>query len=85
MGLPKPPIKTMPDFIVFCFISVVVIILLLATTGIILIAIFDPERDQSTAIKVLGNVLTTLVGALLGYLARKGSERTEQEKESKDE
>jgi hypothetical protein len=84
MGLPKPPIKNMMDFVVFCFISIVVIVLLLLTISLAIVVVFFPDRDISRYAQVLSNVMTTLIGALLGFFARKGFDNSGKEKESEE-
>lgn len=85
MPFPKPPIKTMTDFVVFCFVSVVIIIIVISTVSTAIIVIFYPDRDVSTAVQILSSILTTLLGALFGFMGGRGYNKVEhKEKESKE-
>jgi len=84
MPLPKPPIKNMTDFVVFCFITIVAIILVTAVAGVFISAVLNPEGDRSALVSALGDITTTLIGALVGFIAGKGqghAEAREQEDE----
>jgi len=72
MVLPKPPIKTITDFVVFCFVTVVIIGLLISFITIASISIFT-DRDVSQAFAAMSDIMTTLIGALVGFIAGKGS------------
>jgi len=77
MVLPKPPVKTMTDFVVFCFVSIVTLILM-ATAGVLFVASFvDPDGDRSMVTNQMADILTTLIGALIGFIAGKGQGRSE--------
>jgi hypothetical protein len=80
-ALPKPPINTMTDFVVFCFVSIVVIILLVATVGLFVNTLTDPEGDRSALTNALSDIVTTLIGALVGFIAGKGSGKSEAHEE----
>lgn len=84
MALPKPPINTMTDFVVFAFVSIVVTILLMATVGVFISSIVDPEGDRSSLINALADICTTLIGALVGFIAGKGQGHAEA-REAEDE
>jgi heme/copper-type cytochrome/quinol oxidase subunit 3 len=85
MQLPKPPIKTMTDFIIFCFVSIVMIVILISGVTVAIIAIFYPNRDISAAIQILGNILTTLLGVVFGFIGGRAYSKVEnKEKKSED-
>lgn len=84
MPLPKPPVSNMTDFVVFCFVSIVAFILCAATLGVFADAILDPKGDRSGLIGALADICTTLIGALVGFVAGKGAGATEA-RESEDE
>lgn len=75
--LPRPPIKTMTDFVVFAFVTIVVVVLLVAAVASTAIAVLDSERDLSALATTIGDILTTIIGALVGFLAGKGQGRSE--------
>lgn len=79
-----PPPKTMGDFVVTVFALVVGTSLMIAVIGTGLVAIIRPEQKIAGMIAILADVLTTLIGALIGYLAGRGGNR-EAEQRDKDE
>ena len=81
MPLPRPPINNMADFIVFVFVTIVAFILISATLGLLLDVIFDPEGDRSAVIGILSDITTSLISALVGYLAGKGQGRQDAQEE----
>jgi hypothetical protein len=85
MDLPKPPISTMTDFVVFCFVSIVTTILLASAAGLFVAAIVDPDGDRSVVVNQLTDILTTLIGALIGFIAGKGQGRSEVHEEQAEQ
>ena len=77
MALPKPPINTMTDFVVFCFVSIVALLLFLSAGVVAVLAFTDPDGDRSQITGQLADILTTLIGALIGFIAGKGQGRSE--------
>jgi hypothetical protein len=77
MPLPKPPVQNMTDFVVFCFVTIVTIVLVTAVVGLFIDAILDPEGDRSSLISALADITTTLIGALVGFIAGKGQGHVE--------
>jgi hypothetical protein len=77
VALPKPPINTMTDFVVFAFVSIVVIILSTTVVGLLVLAIVQPDVDRSTLVGSLVDIMTTIIGALIGFIAGKGQGRSE--------
>lgn len=89
---PKPPVNNMTDFVVFCFISIVTFVLVSAVLGMLLSVIFNPEGDRATIIAILADITTSLISALVGFIAGKGQghaeaaeERRVEEKERHEE
>ena len=75
--LPRPPeIKTTADFIVVVFVVMVATILIILTVGIITAGLFG-DTDVKPYFAVLTDIMTTVIGALVGFLAGKGSGRAE--------
>jgi UPF0716 family protein affecting phage T7 exclusion len=81
--LPKPPIRSMTDFVVFAFVSIVTFILFSAVLGILLTTIISPDRDNSQTIGILADVTTSLISALVGFLAGKGTGHQEAAEEQR--
>jgi uncharacterized membrane protein YeaQ/YmgE (transglycosylase-associated protein family) len=78
---PTPPIKNMTDFVVFCFVSIVAIILVGAVIGLFVDAVMDPDGDRSSLLNALSDITTTLIGALIGFIAGKGTGHAEAQEE----
>ena len=81
MVLPKPPIKTMTDFVVFCFVTVVSVFLIGTGTTLLVFAFLNPKQDFSQVLNVLFDIMTTLIGSLIGFIAGKGQGRSEVREE----
>jgi len=77
----------MTDFVVFAFVSIVTFTIISATIGILLSVIFKPDADRSQIISILADVTTSLISALVGFLAGKGTgaqEAQEREREVRE-
>lgn len=82
--IPKPPIQSMTDFVVFCFVTIVAIILVTAVVGVVVDGVVNPDSDQATIVNALSDITTTLIGALIGFIAGKGSGKAEAQDEERD-
>lgn len=76
MPLPVPPIKTMTDFVVFAFVTIVVL-MLMGTLATVIVLTVTTERDLSQIQGTLSDIVNTLIGALVGFIAGKGQGRSE--------
>lgn len=79
--IPKPPIINMTDFVVFAFVSIVAILLIVSGLTLAILAFTNPDRDTSSSIGALADIVTTLIGALVGFMAGKGTGRQEMHDE----
>ncbi|HEY9377371.1 MAG TPA: hypothetical protein VIQ02_09780 [Jiangellaceae bacterium] len=77
MALPKPPVTNMTDFVVFCFVTIVAFILIGAMLSVMILEIRDPDTDTSSITAALADITTTLIGALVGFIAGKGAGKAE--------
>jgi hypothetical protein len=55
----------------------VAVSMIIATVGIIVGKILRPETDTKVAVELLGNVITTVVGALVGFIGGRAAGRIE--------
>jgi hypothetical protein len=69
---PRPPVKNMTDFVVFAFVTIVAIMLIGGVTAFIILALIDPDRDMSRGVGIFADITTSLISALVGFLAGKG-------------
>lgn len=83
--IPKPPVKNMTDFVVFCFVTIVAIILITGVFGVMIDAVIRPDHDRSAVVNALADITTTLIGALVGFIAGKGSGHAEAREEQQAE
>lgn len=87
--IPRPPQpKNIVDFVVEVFVVTVGTIMLGSIVGIFLIVVFRPGSDVGPYINAITDIMTTIIGALIGFIAGKGSHQMETEelkKEEKDE
>ncbi len=75
----------MTDFIVFAFITIIVFILMSAAVTLVLMSIFRPEQDNARLVTILADVTTSLISALVGFLAGKGQGRSDAEEAHKEQ
>jgi hypothetical protein len=75
----------MTDFIVFSFITIIVFILAAASGALIFSTIFRPEEDNSQLVTILADITTSLIAALVGFLAGKGQGRSDAEEARKEQ
>lgn len=67
----------MTDVVVLVFASIVTIILMSTAITTTVITIVYPKRDVTAATEGLTDVVTTLIAALVGFVAGKGTGKAE--------
>jgi hypothetical protein len=65
------------DIVVILMTVTVCVVLLMATVGVITVRAMHPELDLKGAEGAVGNILTTVVGALLGLITGRAAGRLE--------
>ena len=65
------------DVVVILMTAMVGLTMALVVIGVIVLRLFRPEVDVKSAGAVIGNVLTTLVGALVGFVGGRATGRME--------
>jgi hypothetical protein len=65
------------DIVVILLTITVSVVLFLATIGVITLRLLNPTVDLKGAEGAVGNILTTVVGALLGLITGRASARLE--------
>lgn len=65
------------DIVVILMTGMVGVVLLLATLGIIIGKIVNPESDISAGSEAVGNITTTIVGALMGFIGGRATGKLE--------
>ena len=84
-SLPRPPIKNMTDFVVFAFVAIVSFVLISASVTLVINAVMRPDEDQSQGVAIMADVTTSLISALVGFLAGKGQGRSEAEERQQEQ
>jgi hypothetical protein len=74
----------MTEFVIFCFVSIVVFSLGLSVIGLFIFEIINPDEDRSVVIGTLSDIINTIIGALIGYLAGKGQGKAEAQDEIRE-
>jgi uncharacterized membrane protein (Fun14 family) len=69
--------RTAIEIVVILFTMTVCTLLLLATVGVITIKMMNPAADLKGAEGAVGNILTTVVGTLLGLIAGRAAGKLE--------
>jgi hypothetical protein len=57
------------ELVVLIFAAALGSVLVAFGTGIVILELTHPEVDTTTSVAALGNVITVLAGAIVGYLA----------------
>lgn len=65
------------DLVVILMTSMVGVVLLLSVVGVLILKITHPELDTSKAGEAVGGVVTTIVGALVGFIGGRAAGRLE--------
>lgn len=68
------------DIVVILLTTTVGLTMVFIVAGVIVLRLFRPEVDVQGAGTVIGNVLTTLVGALVGFVGGRATGRMEEAK-----
>jgi hypothetical protein len=68
------------DIVVILLTATVGMTMVLIVSGVIILRLVRPEVDVKGAGTVIGNVLTTLVGALVGFVGGRATGRMEEAK-----
>lgn len=84
MPIPRPPINSMADFVVFAFVGICVMLLLLVGVGAIVWVFVDPDADITGILIGLSDIVGALISALVGFLAGRGQGRVETHQEYAD-
>jgi len=61
--------KPIADLVLLAFIIMLGALLVTVGAGLVVVAITRPDIDLTGALNQLGNVLSVMVGAILGYVA----------------
>ncbi len=76
--IPQPPkSNNATEYVVVVFVVTVASILVISTLALIVLAAINPDRDYSTLTNSLLDIVTTVIGALIGFIAGKGQGRAE--------
>ncbi len=68
------------DIVIILMASMVAAVLILATVGSIISKMTHPELDLHGAEQAVGNIVTTVVGALVGFVGGRATGRMEEAK-----
>ena len=66
------------DIVVVILAATVGLTVMLVVLGVIMLRLFRPEVDVKGAGAVIGNILTTLVGALVGFIGGRATGKMEE-------
>src|SRR5262245_48147373 len=79
--IPRPPeSKTMVDYVVLIFVTTLAFMLISMIAGIFILAVFGSgSTNLGPAINAVTDIMNTILGALIGFVAGKGAGRTEAE------
>ena len=61
--------KPIADLVLLSFVIILGVMVVSTVIGLALLAVFRPDLDMTAALAQFGNVLSVMVGAILGYVA----------------
>jgi Na+/H+ antiporter NhaA len=61
-----------PDLIVLALTAIVIMVLAITVVALVITEIWYPERDQTELAKRIGSIMSSLIAAIVGYLAGRG-------------
>jgi len=71
---PRPPRpRNVIEYVVEVFTFTIAAMLLILLVGAIVIAFFRPEANLSGVFNAITDIMTTMLGALIGYIAGRGN------------
>lgn len=65
------------DIVIIVMSMMVTGVVLLTVIGVCLIRFYHPETDVKGAAQIIGNVVTTIVGALVGFIGGRAQGKME--------
>ena len=69
---PRLQDRPTPDLIVFCLTAVVALCVVGLVMALLVSSIWFPEHDLASLSQRVGTILSSLIGAIVGYLAGRG-------------
>jgi hypothetical protein len=63
------PRRSSSDFVVRALTISVSVLIVVSGLSLIIVELFYPAQDTSGAVRGIGDIINTVVGALIGYLA----------------
>jgi hypothetical protein len=76
--------KSTTDTVVLMFTILICLVMIIITTGTIIAKVFRPELDVARAAEAINNMLSTIVGALVGFIGGRAHGRIEQQEIDKN-
>ena len=76
---PRPPRpRNVIEYVVEVFTFTVAAMMLILLVGLLILTFFRPNNNYAGAFNALTDIMTTMLGALIGYIAGKGSRSDEE-------
>jgi purine-cytosine permease-like protein len=61
------------DLVIVFMAGIIGLCVILGVLGLVALKIADPDEDIDTSVKVIGDILTVMLGAVIGFVAGKAS------------
>jgi hypothetical protein len=68
----------MVEFVVEVFIITISLMLIIALVGLFVVTLAQPEEDLASSFNVITDIMTTIIGALIGFVAGRGQGKLEE-------
>jgi len=65
------------DIVIILMTTMVALVLIISTLGIVVGRMVHPEADFKSGAEVIGNIVTTVVGALVGFIGGRATGKLE--------
>jgi uncharacterized membrane protein YfcA len=76
--------RTTAEIIVLLFTFLICVVMFVVTLGTIIAKMVHPEMEVSKAAEAINNMLSTIIGALVGFISGRAYGRREQEEKDRN-
>jgi hypothetical protein len=71
--------RSTTEIVVLLFTVLICVVMVIVTTGTIIAKIWRPEIDTARPAEAINNMLSTIIGALVGFISGRAFGKKEQE------
>lgn len=71
--------RSMTEIVVLLLTILICLVMIIVTVGTLTVKIIHPDQEVSKAAEAINNMLSTIIGALVGFISGRAYGRKEQE------